>query len=170
MKSVNRNKSSNERIGVMADKTKVPGSDLFDQALKNYEQTLRTGLRLQEEAGQWWMNLLNQATTAQDWQKKVASLTNELSGPLQKRMEECLGLLEQNNQTNVELLKKAFEAGQTGAPAESQAKWRAFWDASVKSLQNNAQAMTQINSKMLDAWVAFVKKNSAEFESAASKA
>jgi len=154
----------------MADKTKAPGSDLFDQALKNYEQTLRTGLRLQEEAGQWWMNLLNHATTAQDWQKKVSGLTNELNGPLQKRMEECLGLLEENHRTNVELMKKAFEAAQTGAPAESQAKWKAFWDTSVKSLQNNVQAMTQINSKMLDAWVAFVKKNSAEFESAASKA
>jgi len=161
--SVNLNKPSKERIGVMADKTKAPGSEIFDQALKNYEQTLRTGLQLQEEAGRWWTNLVNQATSTHDWQKKVTGLADELIAPSQKRMQEYLGFLEQSNQANVELLKKALEAAQSSAPSESQAKWVDFWEASLKSLQSNAQAVTQINTKMMESWVAFVKKNTAEF-------
>ncbi len=40
-----------ERKTTMADKTKAPELELFDQALKNYEQALRTGVKVQEEAG-----------------------------------------------------------------------------------------------------------------------
>ena len=35
----------------MTDKTKPPVSEVFDQAMKNYEQALRTGLKFQEETG-----------------------------------------------------------------------------------------------------------------------
>src|SRR3989442_398130 len=41
--SVNRNKTNMERIRTMTDKAKAPGSEMFDQALKNYEQPLRSG-------------------------------------------------------------------------------------------------------------------------------
>ena len=143
----------------MAERPKAPGSDLFEQALKEYEQTLRTGLQLQEQAGRWWTNLLSQATSARDWQKKVTGLANELIGPSQKRTEEYLGLLEQSNRSNVELLKKAFEAAQASAPADCHAKWADFWDGSVRALQSKAEAVTQINTKVMDTWVGFVKKN-----------
>src|ERR1043166_3305666 len=125
----------------MTDKTKPPVSEVFDQALKNYEQTLRTSLKLQEEAGRWWTNLLTQASSAQDWQKRVTAVTTDVIGPTQKRMEEYLGLIEQNNRANVELLKKAFEAAQTTGPSECQAKWVDFWQTSLNSVQANAQAV-----------------------------
>jgi hypothetical protein len=155
----------------MTNKTKPPGSEVFDQALKNYEQTLRTGLKLQEEAGQWWTNLLNQAASARDWQKRVTAATNDVISPAQKRMEEYLGLIEQSNRANVDLLKKALEAAQTAAPSECQSKWVDFWQASLNSLQANAQAVTQINSKMMESWISFVKKNATELaQPALSKA
>src|ERR1043166_947615 len=76
-----------ERIRTMTDKAKAPGSEIFDQALKNYEQTLRSGLKLQEEAGRGFTALLTQANSAQDWQKRVTAATNEVISPAQKRME-----------------------------------------------------------------------------------
>jgi hypothetical protein len=155
----------------MSDKAKTPASEVFDQALKNYEQTLRTGLKLQEEAGRWWTNVLTQANSAQDWQKRVTTAANDVVAPTQKRLEEYLALIEQNNRTNVDLLKKVTEAAQTSTPAEAQSKWVEFMEASVAALQANVQSVTQINSKMTDSWFGFVKKNSAEFaEAKAAKA
>jgi hypothetical protein len=155
----------------MSDKTKTPASELFDQALKNYEQTLRTGLKVQEEAGRWWTNLLAQATSAQDWQKKVTAAANDVIPPIQKRMEDYVALIEQNNRTNVDLLKKAMEAAQTATPGECQARWVEFLEGTTHALQTNAQAVTQINSKMVDSWIGFIKKNNGEFaEVKASKA
>jgi predicted methyltransferase len=155
----------------MTDKAKAPGSEIFDQALKNYEQTLRSGLKLQEEAGRWFTGLLTQANSAQDWQKRVTVATNEVISPAQKRMEDYLALIEQNNRTNVDLLKKALEAAQTAAPSECQAKWVDFWGATLNAMQANAQAVTQINAKMIDSWISFLKKNAVELsEAAPSKA
>ena len=155
----------------MTDKAKVPGSEMFDQALKNYEQTLRSGLKLQEEAGQWWTNLLTQATSAKDWQKRVTAATQEVISPTQKRMEEYLALLEESNRTNVDLLKKALEAAQTSAPSDCQAKWVGFWEASLSAVQANAQAVAQSNTRMIESWISFLKKNAVEFsEPTVSKA
>ena len=77
-------------------KTK-PLSEAADKAMKNYEQAVRTGLKLQEEAAHLWTNLLNQSASPQDWQKRVSSASTVANGVLpaaQKRMEEVLGLVE----------------------------------------------------------------------------
>src|SRR5215468_3588508 len=112
-----------ERTEIMSDKTKAPASELFDQALKNYEQTLRTGLKVQEEASRWWTNVLSQSTSVQDLQKRFTNAANDVIGPTQKRLEDYLALIEQNNRTNVELLKKATEACQSATAADAQPKW-----------------------------------------------
>ena len=153
----------------MSEKTKAPASELYEQALKNYEQTLRTGLKLQEEASSMWTNVLAQAGATADWQKKVSAATNEFIPPTQKRMEEYLALLEENNRSNVELLKKALAAGQ--ATSDMPEKWADFVSATLGALQSNAQAVTQIQSKVIDSWVSFVKKSVVEFpEAKAGKA
>ena len=143
----------------MTEKPKTPASELFDQALKNYEQALRTGLKVQEEAGKYWTKLLNQAASPQDLQKQVTSAANEVIPATQKSMEACLELLEQNSRASVDLLKKGMETAQTTNFADTQGKCVEFCEASVKSLKANAQALVDINTKAIDSWISFVKKN-----------
>ena len=146
----------------MTDKTKAPASEMFDQALKNYEQALRTGLKLQEEVGRCFTKLLNQAASPQDLQKQVATMANDYIPATQKSMESYLGLLEQNSRASVDLLKKGLEASQTTTFAETQGKVAEFCEASLKSLKANAQAIVDINAKAIDSWVSMVKKASVE--------
>jgi len=148
----------------MTDNTKAPTAEIFGEALKNYEQTLRAGLKLQEEAGAWWTNVLTQAGSAQDWHKRMSGRASEILTPTQKRMEEYLALVEQNNRTNVELLKQAMEAAQTTTPADCQAKWFQFYQSSLNAMKNNFQAVRQSNSKISDSLMTVVKKSAAEFE------
>ena len=139
-----------------------PLSDMADRAMKNYEQALRTGLKLQEETVQCWNNLFNQTASADDWQKRLGNftaLTNEMMPITQRRMEEVLALFEQNSQTSAELMKKVVEAAQTPVPAESQAKWMDFWTSSLGAIRSNAEAVTQISARAIDAWIDFVRKN-----------
>ena len=142
----------------MTEKTKNPASELFDQGLKNYEQALRTGLKVQEEAGKCWTKLLNQAASPQDLQKQITSLANDVIPATQKSMEGCLELLEQNSRASVELVKKGMEAAQTTNYPDTQAKVVEFCESSLKSLKANAQAIVDINAKAIDSWMAFVKK------------
>ena len=139
-----------------------PVSEMTEQAVKNCEQALRSGLKFQQEAGQWWTNLLDQGASAEDWQKRFTSFTNLANGfrpTTQKRLEEVLELTEKNTRTGTELFKKAVEAAQTPVIAESQTKWLEFWTASLGAVRSNAEAVAQINTRAMDAWIDFVQKN-----------
>src|SRR4051794_36516377 len=66
-------------------------SDVADKVMKNYEQTIKTGVKLQEEAAHYWTNVMNQAAAPHDWQKRFSTATafaNGLMPAAQKRMEE----------------------------------------------------------------------------------
>ena len=145
----------------MTDKSKAPASELFDQALKNYEQALRASLKIQEDAGAYWTKLFNQSAARPDFQKQITSFANDVIPPTQKYMEGCLALLEQNSRTSVELMKKGIEAVQTPNLADSQGKLMDFCESSLKSVRANAQAVVDMNSKAIDTWMSVVKKAAA---------
>ncbi len=141
---------------------KNPMSDMAEQVMRNSEQALRSGLKMQQEAGQWWTNCLNQGAPANDWQKRYtnfSNLFNEYFPATGKRMEEMLDLMEKNTRTGTELMKKAADAAQTPVIADSQAKWMEFWASSLGAVRANAEAFAQINGRAIESWIDFVQKN-----------
>lgn len=156
------NTETTERNQTMPEQSKNPMSEMLDQGLKNYEQALRTGLKLQEEAGKCMTKLLNQAASPQDLQKQMASMVNDVIPATQKSMEGYLGLLEQNTRASVELVKKGLEAAQTTTYADAQNKVTDFCESTLNALKSNSQAIFDINAKAIDSWVSFVKKATAE--------
>ena len=147
--------------------TKNPVSGAADHAMKNYEQAVRTSLKLQEEASKWWTSMFNQASFTQEWQKRMSEFTgmaNHLMPLAQRRMEDVMGLMEKNSRTSAELLKKAVDAAQTPVLADSQTKWMDVWTSSMGAVRSNTEAMTEISSKAIDSWINFVRKNSEQTE------
>jgi hypothetical protein len=142
----------------MTEKIESPVSELFEQAMKNYEQALRTGVKLQEEAGRCFTNLFNQTTVPQEWQKKVNAAIEETFPVAQKNLEENLKFMEQNSRVSLDLFKQAAEAAQSVSFADAQAKLQKLWQSSLNALQNNAQAIAQANSKFMESCTAFVRK------------
>lgn len=140
----------------------MPMADLADKALKNYEQALRTGVKMQEEAAKWWTSMFNQTTMTQDWQKRFSNMTGMASSLMpmaQRRMEEVISLVEKNSKTSTELMQKAVDAAQTRGVAECQAKWFDFWTSSMGAVRANAEAVSELSSKAIDSWIEFVRKN-----------
>ena len=139
-----------------------PMSEMADTAMKNYEQTIRTSLKMQEEAGRWWNSMLNQAACAQSWQKRFGNVTSVAEGLLplaQERVEEFVGIVGKNSRVGAGLMKQAIDAAQTPAFAESQTKWMEFWTSSIGAARTGAGAMAQMGSKAMDSWFDFIQKN-----------
>jgi hypothetical protein len=154
-------KSAAKEKQIMKEQEK-PVIDMADKAMKNYEQALRTSLKLQEEAMRCFSHMFNQTPYPQDWQKRFTNftaLTSEVMPLTQKRMEEVLELMEKNSRTSAELVKKAVDAVQTPVPAESQAKWMEFWTSTMGVARSNAEALTQISARAIDSWIDFVRRN-----------
>jgi translation initiation factor 2 alpha subunit (eIF-2alpha) len=154
----------------MSEKEKAPVSEMFDQAMKNYEQAFRTGMKFQEEAGRWWMSIVQQSTAPQDVQRRMCALASEMAGPTQKRMEEVLETVSQSNRTGIGLFQKAMDAAQTRTPSESQAKWVELWEGSLNATRNQIQAYTQIGGKALNCWLDLVRKGAVDATAAKSSA
>jgi hypothetical protein len=157
-----------KRKAIMKHKTESKGtekemSNMTDKAMRNYDQTVKTALRVQEEASRYWTSLLSRSASAQDWQRPLSAFTAMANGVLpqaQKRMQEVLELAENNTKASVELMKKAAEAIQTPGIAERQARWMDLWAASLGTARSNAEAVMQISSRAVDSWINFVQKSS----------
>jgi hypothetical protein len=139
------------------------------QAIKNYEETLQTGLKLQEQSAKWWTDCLAQAGANADWQKSWKATANQTIPIIQKRMEESLRLVEQGSRTSVELLKQALAVAASDSTAAAQAKLQELWTASLEASRNNAQAVSQANGRFIESLVQLFP-NAAEPTSSKSKA
>lgn len=140
------------------DKTK-PGVDLFDQAMKSYEQALKSGVKMQEESARFFSNLVSQTTSPQDMQKRMKTMTEEFIPQTHKSVDEGLKLIEQTSRASVELLKKAVVAGQPTSVQDAQAKLLGLWEASLNAMRDSAVSVTQANNKAIEWWVSYARKN-----------
>lgn len=143
----------------MSDEKTKPVAELFEQAMKNYEQALKTGLKVQEESARWCVGLLSQAATPQEWQKKMKAIADDVLPQTQKSVEESLKLIEKNSRATIDLLKKAAAVAQSGTPQEAQSKFLGLWEASFNAVRDTAQTVTQANTRALEAWLDFVRKS-----------
>ena len=153
----------------MTEKTESPVTELFEQAMKNYEQALKTGVKLQEEAGKCFTNIFSQAAVPQEWQKKINAALEESFPVAQKNLEENLKLVEQNSRVSLDLLKQGAEAAQSVSLADAQAKLQKLWLNSLNALQSNAQALAQTNTRLVETWTKFVRKSAGGVAAAATK-
>jgi DNA gyrase/topoisomerase IV subunit B len=138
-------------------KTK-PVSDLFEQALKSYEQALKTGLKLQEESAKVFLGCFTPAPGA-DTQKKFKAISEEAIPQVEKAVEETLKLMEQNSRTGVALLKKAVAATQATSAQEAQAKSLALYEGCLEAVRENAAALTQASNKAAESWLGYIRRS-----------
>lgn len=135
-----------------------PVTDLFEQAMKSYEQALKTGVKMQEESTKVFSNLISQATSPQDWQKQMKSVADDFVPQTQKAVDEGLKLIEQTSKASVDLLKKAVAAGQPTSATDAQAKMLGLWESSLNAMRDTAVSVTQANNKAIESWLAFANK------------
>ncbi len=144
--------------------TQNAATEMADQARQSYQQAVRTGQQLHEEAGQWWSRMLGQAASAGEWQKYFANMTSAATSMLpltQQRMEDVFRFVEKSSRTGNELIRKAVDAAQSTAVAEGQAKWMDFWAYSMKAVQANVETVTEMSTRAFDGWMEFIRKSEA---------
>ena len=139
------------------EKTK-PFADLFEQATRNYEQAVKTGLKAQEESAKLWTNLCNQITTPAELQKRVKVFADEVIPQTQKNVNEYLKVVEQNSRATVELVKKAVATSQVTNLQDAQSKFLALWETALGVVRETAQTVTQANSKAVESCLEVLRK------------
>jgi hypothetical protein len=150
----------------MSDKFKPQGTELFEQAIKNYDQAFQAALKAQEDAVTWLLDCAGKVQAPKDWQKRWNASVSESLPVVQKRIEESLRLVEQSSRTSIELLKQAYDTAKVDSGSAAQSKVQELWEASLQTVRTNAQALTQLNAKAVESWVQCAQKC---FETPAAK-
>jgi hypothetical protein len=157
----------------MKEKEKNPVLETTDQVMRNYEQSLRGGLKFQEEIWQSWCAMANQSPFGGEWQKRFIGATGIVNGvapATQKQLEESVALMGKNAKLSAELMRKALEASQAPGIAESQSKWMEFMKASLEAGRANVEATMEMTSRAMVSFLSFVEKNSELVQQRVAKA
>lgn len=168
--SSHQEQSTTQQQHQAARQASAAGSELFDQAVKSYEQALRTGVRLQEDTTRWWTNFLHQTAWTQDWQRQISSVMSQTIPTAQRNVEESIRLIDQSSKTSLNLLKRAVDAPRTNAASDMQSQVQEIWQSSLNVLQSNMQAITESQAKVMESWTEMVRKGMASTASAAASA
>ena len=141
----------------MATATESKAFGVFDQAVSTFGESLKAGVKVQEEVAKWWTDTLEQQSCVTDAQKRCGDVVKEVIPAAQKNAEEWLKLIEKNAQKSIALLKRALET--KGDAQDFGKKTQELWEDSLALARENAQAITQANAKMIELWSKLVKKN-----------
>jgi hypothetical protein len=134
-------------------------TSLFDQAVQTCGEAMKAGVKIQEDMARWWSEALEQGGAMQAWQKRSRAILSEAIPAAQKNAEEWLRVIEQNYRRGMELLKKALESEQGGAPTDIRTRTQELWEHALGAFRDSAQAMAQANVKMMEQWAEIVRKN-----------
>lgn len=134
-------------------------SELFDQAIETFDQALKTGVRIQEEATRLWTDMLRETDTLQTLQHRAQSILMEALPTTQKNVDQYMRLLDKTYHTSLDLLNKAFQTTQSGSLSEAQARIQEFWEATFMALRSNAQAMVQVNTRTMEVWSELTRRD-----------
>jgi hypothetical protein len=143
----------------MPTKTETQFTGLFDQAVESFGESMKVGVKFQEDLAKWWADALEQTGPMQNWHKRTRAMVSEVVPAAQKNAEEWMRIMEDNYRRSIDLMRRAFEPTQSTNPAEMQARTRELWEASLEVIRNNAQAMAQANVRMMELWSDILRRN-----------
>lgn len=160
MKTKDRTSSRSESHsnGHQYGRSGAPGTEIFDQAMKGYEQALRTSARLQEDAARWWTNVLQQTSCTHEWQRQISSVVAEAIPTAERNLEESLRLVDQSCKTGFNLLKRAVNSPRTNSTSDMQSQMQDLFQTSLNVLHSNIQAVTESQARVVESWTEFMRK------------
>lgn len=144
----------------MKESMSNPVKDMTERAFGIWEDTVRSGLKMQEEAFKSRPGKYIRAMEEMQSQfGRFKEMTEDLSPAMQKRADEILELIDKNTKLGNQLSQLASEASKMPMVAEQQSKWMDYWKLAVGGLYSNAEALVQIEARTMIGWIDFAKKS-----------
>jgi hypothetical protein len=134
-------------------------NEAIQDALKFYEEALKSGIQLQEDSLKLWKDVLNQVGSPEDLKKKLEELMHEALPKSKERMEDTVSLFQKNAAQCTELFGKTLNVYQSGSLAEGQTRLQDLVESSLSALRGNVNALVETNTQIMTGWDSvFTKK------------
>ena len=127
-------------------------SELYRNALEQFESALKTGVKIQEESIKVLTSWAKEPPLMPDWTQKAQSNIMEMISAMPERFEEAMRLMNEQSKNAMDLLHKGFEAGRSTNVAEAQEKVRELWEMTLGVLRTNIHTLLKTQSQAIHKW------------------
>ena len=126
--------------------------EVFHEAMRSYEKALKTGIQLQEESVNLWMDLLIKLGSPEEFQAKFESMTADAFPKARERMEEFVETFNRTSKQTIDLFEKTLSVYQATSVPDAQRRVQDLIESSLTALRVNVHSALNTNSKIIVSW------------------
>lgn len=134
-----------------AKKTDIEQEFLKD-ALKYYEEALKSGIQLQEDTLKLWKDILSRVSSPEDLHKKLDEVVDELLPKSRESAKDIVALFQENAKHCSELMSKSLAVCSSTNFTDSQNRFQDLVETSLAAMRSNVHALVDANAKTVKAW------------------
>jgi hypothetical protein len=128
--------------------------EIFHEAMRSYEQALKSGIQLQEESANLWKDLLTKLGSPEEFQAKLESMTADAFPKARKRMEDFVETFNRTSNQTIDL----FEKTQATSVTDAQRRVQDLIESSLSALRVNVHSALNTNAKIIASWKELVDR------------
>jgi hypothetical protein len=128
--------------------------EIFHEAMRSYEQALKSGIQLQEESANLWKDLLTKLGSPEEFQAKLESMTADAFPKARKRVEDFVETFNRTSNQTIDL----FEKTQATSVTDAQRRVQDLIESSLSALRVNVHSALNTNAKIIASWKELVDR------------
>jgi molecular chaperone DnaK (HSP70) len=132
--------------------TSEPIDKVFKEAMRSYENALKSGIQVQEESVNLWKDLLTKLGSPEEFQAKLESMTADAFPKARKRMEEFVETFHRTSNQTIDLFEKTLGVYQATSVPEAQRRVHDLIESSLAALRVNVRSALNTNAKIIASW------------------
>ena len=133
-------------------------NEIFHEAMRSYEEALKSGIQLQEESVNLWKDLLSKLGSPEEFQAKLKSLSADVFPNARKRMEEFIETFNRTSNQAMDLFEKTCSVYQAASVTDAQRRVQDLVESSLATLRVNVHTALNTNAKILASWKELVDR------------
>jgi len=133
-------------------------AELFHEAMRSYENALKSGIQLQEESVNLWKDLLTKLGSPEEFQAKFESMTADAFPKARERMEDFVETFNRTSKQTIDLFEKTLSVYQATSVTDAQRRVQDLIESSLAALRVNVHSALNTNAKITASWKELVDR------------
>jgi hypothetical protein len=138
-----------------AKKTTAATAEAINEAMRSYENALKSGIRLQEESVK---DVLTKLGSPEEFQAKLGSLKADAFAKARKQTEEFVETFNRTSNQTIDLFEKTLGVYQATSVTDAQRRVHDLIENSLAALRVNVHSALNTNAKIVASWKELVDR------------
>jgi hypothetical protein len=127
-------------------------SEMYQNALEQFESALKTGVKIQEESIKMWGTWAKHPPMMPDWTQKAQTAVLDTLSNMPQQFEDSMRVFNEQSSAAMDMLHRGFEVSRSTNIGDAQEKVRELWETSLGVMRNNIHSLLKVQSQAMQKW------------------